>query len=65
MQQWGYSIVQSNGGQVPTSGGSISVGQMLNLVGQKGGELVTVLSIGAGQYEWIFKFPSQTPQQLF
>lgn len=63
--QWSYTIVASQGGQVQTPNGSINVVQMLNLVGQKGGELVTVVPAGAGIFEWIFKFSSQAPQQLF
>jgi hypothetical protein len=64
MQQWGYSVVQSQGGQVQSPNGTITVLQMLNLVGQKGGELVTVVPAGSGLLEWIFKFSVQVPEQL-
>jgi hypothetical protein len=48
MEQWGYAVVQSQGGQVQTPTGAITVLQMLNLVGQRGGELVTVVPTGSG-----------------
>jgi hypothetical protein len=63
--QWGYSIVQSNGGQVQVPTGTISVAQMLNYAGSKGGELVAVVPAGEGVFEWVLKFPAQAPAQLF
>jgi hypothetical protein len=65
MEQWGYAVVQSQGGQVQTPTGAITVLQMLNLVGQRGGELVTVVPTGSGLLEWIFKFAAQAPQEMF
>jgi hypothetical protein len=65
MPQWGYAIVQTQGGQAQTPNGAVSVLQMLNLVGQRGGELVTVVPAGSGLLEWVFKFAGQPPQQLF
>ena len=62
MQTWGYTIVQSQGGQAQTPSGSMPVLQMLNLVGQKGGELVAVVPAGGVLLEWIFKFPTATPE---
>ncbi len=64
MQTWGYSIIQSQGGLAQTSAGPMQVGQMLNLVGQKGGELVAVVPTGNNVFEWIFKFPMQAPQSI-
>ena len=64
MQQWGYAVVQSQGGLVQAPGGTVSVGQMLNSVGQRGGELVTVIPAGGGLLEWIFKFAATAPEQL-
>jgi hypothetical protein len=64
MPTWGYTIVQSQGGQAQTPAGPMVVLQMLDLVGQKGGELVTVVPAGAGLLEWIFKFPTQVPEGL-
>ena len=45
--------------------GTIGVAQMLNLVGQKGRELVAVVPSGSGILEWIFKFVAQVPQEIF
>jgi hypothetical protein len=61
MAQWGYVVVQSQGGTVQTPDGSTTVQQMLNAVGQRGGELVTVVQADAGLLEWVFKFQAQAP----
>ena len=63
--QFGYSIVQSNGGQVQGPSGTMSVVQMLNYAGSKGGEFVAVVPAGQGMFEWVIKFPAQAPAQLF
>lgn len=60
MNQWRYSIVQSNGGQVQTPSGLAPIGQVLNSAGQSGGELVAVVPTVGGVYEWVIKFPLGT-----
>jgi hypothetical protein len=59
MPQWGYLLVQSQNGVVNAPSGQMSIPQMLNTVGSKGGELVTALLVGNGVIEFIFKFPTQ------
>jgi hypothetical protein len=54
----------SESGRAQTPAGSMNVLQMLNFLGQRGGELVTVVPAGAGLLEWIFKFLSQVPEGL-
>ena len=63
--QWRYVIVQSNGGQAQTPNGPMPIGQALNAFGQNGGELVAVVPAGPGVFEWVIKFPVQTPAQAF
>jgi len=61
MQKWGYSIFQSNGGVVTLPSGTVSVVQMLNMAGFRGGELVGVVAAGQNVYEWVIKFPTEAP----
>jgi hypothetical protein len=65
MQQWGYAVVLTQGGVTQTPNGPMNVPQMLNFVGQRGGELVTAILAGPGQLEWIFKFAAEAPQNMF
>lgn len=63
--QWRYAIVQSNGGQVQTANGPMLIAQVLNSAGQNGGELAAVVPAAAGVFEWVIRFPLQTPSQTF
>jgi hypothetical protein len=61
MQQWGYAVVQSQGGQVQTPGGTITAAQMLNSVGQRGGELVAVVPAGVSRPSIVGVMGSRLP----
>lgn len=65
MGQYRYVIVPSIGGQVQTDNGVMSIAQVLNSAGQSGGELSAVVPVGANTFEWVIKFPIQTPAQAF
>lgn len=67
MPVWGYLVVRSKGGvyTAPSNGQQYPILEVLNRVGQQGGELVLALPEGPGAIDFVFKFPAHAPQEVF
>jgi hypothetical protein len=58
MGKWRYEMWGTTGRYIQTSNGPVDILQALNVAGQQGGELVTVIVAGSNNFEWVIKFPA-------
>jgi hypothetical protein len=55
---WQYQSVASNKGQSTVNGSALGVNEMLNAMGAQNWELVAVVTMIPGVYEFVFKQPA-------
>jgi hypothetical protein len=55
---WQYQTIASNKGQSNVNGTTVGVNEMLNAMGAQNWELVAIVTMVPGVYEFVFKQPA-------